>query len=127
MKLIMCVHIKQTVYPVVEGEQYLVALTIQRDVDVYPDRMVLEYATSDLTARGVDPEFYNYCQSLPVNHRAQIGCGDYEQTVGRVVLESGIPEGSFEIRIMDDRCYERFSKFIQVRPPVLLGVFSGSC
>ena len=93
----------------------MVALTIDRDVNVFPGRMVIEYATSDLTARGVDSIFYNHCLSLPVNHRAAIGCGDYEQTAGRVIFEEGVGGGSFEIRIMDDRCYERFMKFIQVR------------
>jgi hypothetical protein len=104
----------QDVFPVLEGEQRVVAITIARDLDVFSGRMVLQYATSDVTARGVDTSFFNYCLTIGPEERAPIGCGDYEQTSGYVFFEEGVAAGGFEVRIMDDRCYERYEELVQL-------------
>lgn len=85
-----------------------------RDLTIFSGKMVLEYATSDITARGVDKEFFHYCMSLGVGDRAEIGCGDYEQSTGYIIFQEGDAAGGFEVRIMDDLCYEKYNKLIQL-------------
>ena len=41
-----------------------------------------EFATSDLSARGVDTNKFDACLLLPVKERTANGCFDYEQTRG---------------------------------------------
>jgi hypothetical protein len=82
---------------------------------VYSGLIVLEYATSDLTARGVDSIKYAACMKLTVRDRGAAGCGDYELTTGHVVINPGDNSGGFTINIMDDLCYERYMEYIQVR------------
>lgn len=77
-------------------------------------RMVIAYATNDITARGIDPLYYKYCMTLPPADRHVAHCGDYEQTEGLLIFESGVDTRSFIINIIDDLCYERQPKFIQV-------------
>eukprot|EP01034_Spumella_vulgaris_P023126 gene23126-29319_t len=101
-------------YAVSEGRSKLATVTLLRDPDVYAGLIVLEYATSDLTARGVDSSKFDECMLLSVRERAPVGCGDYEQSTGLVVIEPGDMSGGFTVRIMDDLCYERFMEYIQV-------------
>lgn len=75
---------------------------------------MLEYATSDLTAQGVDSAHFATCQAIATAQRPQEGCGDYEHTAGQVVFLPGVVTGGFVVPIMDDYCYERDSKFIQL-------------
>ncbi len=108
------VRFSQGTFVVLEGEEKLVTLTLLRDLQVFAGEIVLEYATSDLTARGVDTEYFDYCLSLPVEVRGGLRCGDYEQTVGHVVIPAGVTSGGFTVRVMDDRCYSPFMKYLQV-------------
>ncbi len=82
---------------------------------MYSGQIVLEYATSDLTARGVDTDKFTACLRLSTLERGPAGCGDYEQSTGRVVIEEGDMSGGFTVRVVDDLCYERFMKYLQVR------------
>jgi hypothetical protein len=97
-----------------EGVQSVIAITVERDLMIFPGKMVLEFATSDITARGIDQKFFDYCMSLGVGDRARIGCGDYEQSAGYITFEEGVASGGFEVRIMDDLCYEKYNKLIQL-------------
>lgn len=90
-------------------------VTMIRDLDVYDGELVLEYATSDLTARGVDSAKFAECLTIPTADRSPAACGDYEQTAGLMVIKSGVTTGGFTVNIMDDYCYERDLKYIQVR------------
>lgn len=89
-------------------------MTLLRDPAVYSGRVVLEYATSDLTARGVDSAKFDACMALSVRERGPAGCGDYEQSAGLVVIEPGDMSGGFTVRVLDDLCFERFSTYLQV-------------
>ncbi|RYH30928.1 hypothetical protein EON65_03870 [archaeon] len=97
-----------------EGAQAVVSVTLVRDLNIFLGRVVLEYATNDLTARGVDSNKFRACLQAPTASRAALGCGDYEQTAGLVVIEPGVVTGGFTVNIMDDYCYEVDMKFIQV-------------
>jgi hypothetical protein len=108
------VKFSQLVYPVLEGYDKFVTLTVLRDLEVYAGEVVLEYATNDLTAKGIDTERYDFCLRLPVSQRASKGCGDYEQTAGHLVIPAGVTSGGFTVRIMDDLCFSRNMKYIQV-------------
>ena len=89
-------------------------ITILRDVDVFSDMLVLEYATSDLTATGVDSNKYAECLELPPLKRGAAKCGDYEHTQGLMTIAAGDDRGTFTVGIVDDRCREHFMEFIQL-------------
>lgn len=106
----------QTEYPVLENRpDGVVTVTLLRDLSVYAGAMVVEYATSDLTARGVDEAKYVACMEMSPQLRAAAGCGDYLHTTGVVVFEADATSAGFAVRIIDDLCRERFMKYIQVR------------
>jgi hypothetical protein len=73
-----------------------------------------EYATSDLSARGVDTATFEACLRLPVKARAARGCGDFELTRGLLHLRAGADRGGFTVRVMDDLCRERFMVYAQL-------------
>lgn len=90
-------------------------MTLLRDLPVYAGAMVVEYATSDLTARGVDEAKYEACMQMSPQLRAAAGCGDYLHATGVVVFEPGAASAGFTVSIVDDLCRERFMEYIQVR------------
>ncbi|KAG5180011.1 hypothetical protein JKP88DRAFT_279922 [Tribonema minus] len=117
----------QTEYAVTEGQWlglyaedeplqlYKVEVKVARDAAYARDWLTLEYATSDLTARGVDSEAYLACLALASDIRAPPReCGDYEQTAGRVTFAPGDAEVFFYVRIMDDHCAEPFPEYVQL-------------
>lgn len=79
------------------------------------ERLVVAYVTSDVAARGIDDAHYAYCMALPPMQRDLAGCGDYRQTQGYLIFEAGVSTRSFTVPLIDDLCYERQPKFIQVR------------
>ena len=85
-----------------------------RDLNVFDGPVTLEYATSDLTARGIDSALYQVCMVLPVKVRAANGCGDYEQTRGLMHIAAGDDRGTFTVNIVNDLCQEHFMKYIEV-------------
>lgn len=98
-----------------EGTVDFATVTVQRDLRVYAGEIILEYATSDLTARGVDSLHYTACRRMSPGNRGRSGCGDYEQTNGVMRLHAGESKGGFTVNLIDDECYEKFFKYIQVR------------
>jgi len=48
------------------------------------------------------------------SERNKLGCGDYEQTAGIITFPAGIISSGFTVNIIDDNCYERDMKFVQV-------------
>lgn len=92
----------------------VVTLTILRDLSVYAGTIVVEFATSDLTARGVDKARYEECLLLAPLQRGPAGCGDYQHSSGVVVIPEGVKSGGFTVNILDDLCKERFMEYVQV-------------
>jgi hypothetical protein len=102
-------------FPVLENRlDRVVTVTLLRDLAVYAGPMVVEYATSDLTARGVDEAQYQACLAISPGLRAAAGCGDYLHTSGVVVIPADATSGGFTVSIVDDLCRERFMEYIQV-------------
>jgi hypothetical protein len=101
----------------VVGENYdrpYVTVTVLRDLSLFNERITLEFATSDVTATGIDSNKYQACLRLPKMQRGLAQCGDYEQTRGIMVLEEGRDRSTFTVGIVDDLCGEKFMKFIQL-------------
>lgn len=84
-----------------------------RKLETFRGEIILEYATSDLSATGVDVYKFADCQSVAPNLRGP-GCGDYQQTRGYMVIPANTASGGFKIPIMNDLCNERFPKYIQI-------------
>ena len=93
----------------------MAVILINRDLTVYPGELALHYATSDLTAQGVDSIKYAACQNLAPSDRGTSNCGDYGQTSGVLIIAAGVSSGAFQVPILNDLCKERFMKYIQVR------------
>ncbi|CAM9348358.1 unnamed protein product, partial [Phaeothamnion confervicola] len=125
---------KRREYVVVEGawgqlharptdrDDWKVSISLVRDVAVADDVLTVTFATSDLTARGVDAASYRACWALPPAARRPDACGDYEQTAGQLTFARGQTEASFFVRIMDDLCLERRPAYVQLT----LGVVGGN-
>jgi hypothetical protein len=77
-------------------------------------KLVIAYATNDLTAKGINSDHYKYCMTLSPADRNKAHCGDYEQTQGILIFDEGVDENSFFINILDDLCFEKYSKYLQV-------------
>jgi len=90
-----------------------VDVTLYRDAEYTDLALTVQYATSDLTATGVDTAKFDACQKLAVRYRPG-DCGDYEQTRGEVTFAAGSASAAFSVRIMDDFCYEHFMEYFQV-------------
>jgi hypothetical protein len=117
----MCCPTLQVEYAVLESRQdRVVTITLLRDLNVYAGAMVVEYATSDLTAQGVDTAQYEACMLMAPQLRPAAGCGDYEHSSGVVIFAAGAGSAGFTVRIVDDVCRERFMEYIQVSHCVVL-------
>jgi len=101
-------------FEALEGTHAYMQISVTRNPLIYSGRLVLEYATSDLTATGVDTARFDECMALATNLRGPSKCGDYEQTSGIIVIPVGSNTAGFTIRIMNDLCHERFLKYAQI-------------
>lgn len=81
---------------------------------MYNGSLTLEFATSDLTAEGVDEVKYQACRPLSVAERGLARCGDYEQTRGLLYIAPGVDRGTFTVRLVDDYCRESLVEYVQV-------------
>ena len=97
-----------------EGRDSLASVIVWRDLSVNSDAITLHYATSDLTAKGVDTIKFDDCLRKPISERYGLGCGDYELTHGYVTIEANRNSGGFIVRLMDNLCNTGFPRFIQV-------------
>lgn len=89
-------------------------VVILRDLHINTNQIIIEYSTSDITAKGIDSIAFERCLSIPVGSRGGDFCGDYLQTSGTLVIDEGASSGIFKVQIVDDLCHERFPEFIQV-------------
>jgi len=101
-------------FAALEGTDNLATITVIRKLETFRGEIVLEYATSDLTAFGVDAVKFAQCQGIAVNLRGPSGCGDYQQTRGNLVIPANVASGGFYVPIVNDNCNERFPKYIQI-------------
>merc|ERR1711988_1675908 len=76
------------------------------------DALTVAYATSDLTASGIDERMYESCAA--VNTALRSGCGDYLQTAGEVTFAAGSTSALFQVYIVDDRCWEQDIEYLQL-------------
>jgi len=79
----------------------------------------LGYSTSDISAVGVDHWKFNSCLDIALEERD--GCGDYEQTSGKITFDKGAKSANFTVRIMNDHCWERHMKYLQLNLHILGG------
>jgi hypothetical protein len=65
-----------------EGEDASIMVTLGRDPAHLSRALTVEYATSDVTARGVDALRFAECMAAPEAARRASGCGDCLQVAG---------------------------------------------
>ena len=102
----------QAQYVALEGLDSLVSINLVRDSAFTDEALTVEYATSDLTAKGIDGKRFSECSLMPGAQR--IGCGDYQQATGEVTFAAGSSTALFTVNIMNDLCYEHFSEYVQL-------------
>jgi len=101
-------------FSALEGTDSLASITVMRKLTTFSGEIVLEYATSDLTASGIDSTKFADCLAISTNLRGTAKCGDYQQTRGYMVIPAGVASGGFKIPIMNDLCNERFPKYVSI-------------
>jgi len=97
-------------YVAIEGVDSKAIITVMRD-DISA-QLSIGYSTSDLTAIGVDRHKFHTCSNLRLEDRS--GCGDYEQSSGILTFAIGQNEATFNISIVNDSCWERHIKYVQL-------------
>ena len=95
-----------------EGTDREVLIFVRRNILYLDDVLAIGYSTSDLTATGVDSTKFAECLTIPLEKRD--GCGDYEQTSGELTFAKGQHTTYFNIKIMNDLCWERHMEYIQL-------------
>jgi len=113
-------HFDQYQYIVLEGDVSVAIVNIIRDRHYVHQRLTIGYSTSDLSAVGVDEMKFRQCSSLPLNQRE--GCGDYEQNSGEISFDIGQDSVSFQVRIVDDLCWEKHAEYIHLQLHIPGGV-----
>jgi hypothetical protein len=99
-------------YYATEGDNADVTITISRDADYTGHALTVAYATSDVTAKGIDSLRYIECENTAVSARE--GCGDYVQTAGEVTFAAGDSSVNFVISIVNDFCNEHYPEYVQL-------------
>merc|ERR1711865_63650 len=67
--------------------------------------LIIGYATSDLSALGIDQMKYDACLAIPQGDRKS-DCGDYRHTSGELEFLASQKASSFFVPVMEDSCYE---------------------
>ena len=106
-------------YVAVEGNHSSINIHLVREENYKNNQLMIGFSTSDLTAIGVDSAKYATCSALPIGQR--VGCGDYEQTTGIAEFNSGSTSASFSIQIVNDNCWERHMKYVQLNLHIIGG------
>jgi hypothetical protein len=99
-----------------------VALESTDELDIFVERIgsniskeeIIGFSTSDLSAKGADPEEFALCSALPIGQRCSALCGDYERTSGELTFAEGETLTSFKIKILDDNCFEPEMEYVQI-------------
>jgi len=101
-------------YQVLEGTNNLATITVVRDPLVYTGEVIIEVATSDLTAYGVDSFKYDACQKISTDIRNTAGCGDYRQTRETIIIPNGVNSGGVDVYIMNNQCRSIAPRYVQL-------------
>ncbi len=104
----------QAEYEALEGYHDKVSIEVIRDddTDSVNRTITIGYSSSDLSAVGIDSKKFDACLNLPIEKRND--CGDYEHRSGLLHFDPGVSSTVFEIRIVDDYCWERHLKYVQL-------------
>eukprot|EP00948_MAST-09A_sp_MAST-9A-sp1_P001234 g1234.t1 len=89
-----------------------VDIELQRTGDV-TEKLVVGYATSDITAIGISPGMAASCYTSWSRDRGE--CGDYHQTWGYITFEPGVVSQSFSIQIVNDQCQEHYQEYFKIQ------------
>ena len=106
------VHFAKIEYVALEGHHHTFPIEIRRDVLNLNKSLTIGYASSDISAIGVNVGKFEECLVTPLSER--FGCGDYKQTSGEITFEVGESSTYFIINIMDDYCWERHVEYVQL-------------
>ena len=120
------IHISftQQEYHVIESDGFINITLSRSNLTNIASSVSIGYFTSDLTAKGIDSDTFDACTSNNTTQYSNLECGDYEQSNGIVVFDSGATKASFRLRIMDDFCKEENLKYFQLQLKILGG---GAC
>ena len=73
------------------------------------------YATSDITAIGVNADIFYKCQKYFNYERRPQACGDYLMAAGELTFAPTQFDQTIRIEIMDDWCHERYGEFFRIQ------------
>jgi hypothetical protein len=99
-------------YVIIEADQPHVVVNIGRDSEWLGRSFTISYATSDLTAQGVDLIKYDECMNMPLEDRGSKCKGDYLQTAGEITFGPKDSEVAFAVFIINDKCHEHYPEYI---------------
>lgn len=74
----------------------------------------IDFATSDISARGIDQGFYEACQNMSSYQRGVESCGHYRHTRETLFLPQGYNYTGFLVPIINDDCLQSFPRYIQL-------------
>ena len=106
------VFFAKTEFVALEGTDSTITITVMRDSAHMDSILTVGYATSDLTATGIDSGKFAACEALPASQRD--GCGDYQQESGEITFTKGSNSAVFTVKIMNDFCKERYMEYVQL-------------
>jgi hypothetical protein len=85
-----------------------------RNPGAYAGDIYVDYATTDISARGTDDALYLECQKMSSYQRGLSGCGHYKHTRGTIFMPRGYNISGFLVPIVNDICLQRFPRYFQV-------------
>ena len=113
------IHFEKAEYVVTEDHRLKRAIVrVLRDGDT-SEPLMLEWATRDITAIGVNATVAAECDLLPYANRSRAGCGDYTQKSG-VVRQCHIPMFSFHSAWYDPSLHVHRSSLFPLSLPLTL-------
>ncbi|KAF0711816.1 Aste57867_5074 [Aphanomyces stellatus] len=81
--------------------------------------LTIGYATSDISAIGVDAGWFATCLGMTIQNRGP--CGHYQQTSGELTFNTGESNKVITVPIMNNWCYDVYAKYIALHLNVLGG------
>jgi hypothetical protein len=108
------IHFVKNEYVALESTDEL-EIFVERSGSNIGKEEIIGFSTSDLSAKGTDPEEFALCSALPIAQRCSALCGDYERTSGELTFAEGETLTSFKIKILDDDCFEPEMEYAQLQ------------
>ena len=101
-------------YIVSESQDATARVIVFRDTGVFVGDIYVDYATSDLSARGEDEAQFLLCMAMAPYDRGIAGCGDYRHTQGTLFIPRGYNTSGFLVPLINNDCLSRFPRYIQL-------------